>query len=354
MKIAQVAPLIESVPPKYYGGTERIVSYLTEELVKMGHDVTLYASGDSETSAKLRPMCHRALRLDKHSKDPVADHIYMSERVFQESHEYDIVHSSIDYVPFPLLRRMAVPNVTTLHGRLDIPNLFNLYQEFDDIPLISISNYQRVPLSWANWVATVYHGIPEDLYKYNENPGKYVAFIGRISPEKRVDTAIRIARSAKVPLKIAAKVDKIDKDYFGSVIEPMLSGPDIEYIGEIGESEKGEFLGNAMALIFPIDWPEPFGLVMIEAMACGTPIITRPHGAIPEVIDHGTTGFVFKDMKEAVQAVKDIPKIARRTCREVFEKRFTSKIMANNYVKVYEKLIAQSKKSAGKETLIKV
>ncbi len=339
MKIAQVAPLYESVPPKYYGGTERVVSYITEELVAMGHEVTLYASGDSTTKARLRPICHRALRLDKHSIDPVADHIYLAERVFQESGEYDIIHSHIDYIPYPIYRRMKTPHVTTLHGRLDIPNLVALYQEFDDMPLISISNYQRLPLSWVNWQATIYHGLPEDLYTFQDKPGEYLAFLGRICPEKRVDIAIEIAKQVGMKLKIAAKVDKVDREYFETLIKPLLDHPLVEYIGEIGEAEKDDFLGKAYALLFPIDWPEPFGLVIIEAMACGTPIIARLHGAVPEVMEHGVTGYVVKDIKSAVKAVKDVKKLSRRRCREVFEKRFTARRMAENYLKVYESLV---------------
>ncbi len=345
MRIAQVSPLFESVPPKYYGGTERVISYLTEELVRMGHEVTLYASGDSVTSAHLRPMCHRALRLDKHSIDPVADHVYMAERVLQESDRYDIVHSHIDYVPYPLYRRMGTPHVTTLHGRLDIPNLTNLYREFDDIPVVSISNYQRLPLSWANWQATVYHGLPRGLYDFHESPGEYLAFVGRICPEKRADSAIEIAMRAGLPLKIAAKVDKVDREYFESVIKPNLNDRDIEYIGEIGEAEKGDFLGSATALLFPIDWPEPFGLVMIEAMACGTPIIARLQGAVPEVMEQGVTGYVVKDVDGAVQAVQDIPKLSRRRCREVFDERFTAERMAADYLAVYQRRIDQTQAS---------
>jgi len=339
MRIAQVAPLYESVPPKYYGGTERIVSYLTEELISMGHEVTLYASGDSVTSARLIPVCHRALRLDKHSVDPVADHVLLAEKVFDDSQRYDVIHSHIDYLPFPLFRRMKTPHVTTLHGRLDIPNLYNLYREFDEIPIVSISNYQRLPLSWANWQATVYHGLPENLYTFREEAGKYLAFIGRICPEKRVDVAIEIAKRTGMKIKIAAKVDRVDKEYFETSVKPLLNYPDIEYIGEIGESEKNDFLGNAYALLFPIDWPEPFGLVMIEAMACGTPIIAYLQGSVPEVMEQGITGFVVRDLEGAIQAVNSIPKLSRKRCREVFEEKFTARKMAENYIRVYEKLI---------------
>jgi glycosyltransferase involved in cell wall biosynthesis len=339
MRIAQVAPLYESVPPKYYGGTERVVSYLTEALVKLGHEVTLYASGDSVTQARLRPICHRALRLDKQSVDPVADHVYLAEQVYQECGRYDVVHSHIDYLAYPLLRRMRTANLTTLHGRLDIPNLSNLYREFSDAQVVSISNYQRLPLSWANWLGTVYHGLPEELYTFREAPGRYLAFLGRISPEKRVDTAIEIAKQAGLPIKIAAKVDKVDREYFETLIKPLLDHPGIEYVGEIGEAEKDEFLGNAAALLFPIDWPEPFGLVMIEALACGTPVIARLHGAVPEVLEQGLTGFVIKDIPGAVQAVKRIPRLSRKKCRQVFEERFTATRMAKDYLAIYQRLI---------------
>src|SRR5512140_3103303 len=285
MRIAQIAPLFESVPPKCYGGTERVVSYLTEELVKLGHEITLYASGDSETAARLKAICPRALRLDKHSADPTANHVLLAEKVFQEADQFDFIHSHIDYIPYPLYRRIHTPHVTTLHGRLDIPNLYELYQEFDDIPLVSISNYQRTPISWTNWKSTVYHGLPKYLYNFKEKQGDYLAFIGRISPEKGADFAIEIAKQADMKIKIAAKVDKADKDYFETVIKPLLNHADIEFIGEIGEQEKNEFLGNAYALLFPINWPEPFGLGMIEAMACGTPVIAYRGGAVPELVE---------------------------------------------------------------------
>ena len=339
MKIAQVAPLFESVPPKYYGGTERVVSYLTEELVRMGHDVTLFASGDSETEAKLVAQCHRSLRLDKHCVDQIAHHVLMVERVFQLAHEFDIIHSHIDYLPFPLMRRMKTPSVTTLHGRLDIPDLVPLYEEFSDIPVISVSDAQRRPLHWINWQGTVHHGLPEDLHRYMEGSGGYLAFLGRISPEKRVDYAVEIAKRVGLPLKIAAKVDKIDQTYFETVVEPLMDHPLIEYVGEIGEAEKNEFLGNALGLLFPIDWPEPFGLVMIEAMASGTPVIARPHGSVPEVIEHGVNGFIVQNIDEAVKAVEKISTISRRRCREVFEERFTSARMAREYLDIYEGLV---------------
>jgi glycosyltransferase involved in cell wall biosynthesis len=340
MRIAQVAPVFESVPPKLYGGTERVVSYLTEALVKLGHDVTLYASGDSVTKARLRGVCRRALRLDHTSVEPCADHVYLAERVFQEAAQFDLVHSHIDYVAFPLLRRLRTPRVTTLHGRLDIPNLRNLYREFSDEPVISISDFQRCPLPCASWQATVYHGLPEDLYSFHEQPGKYLAFLGRASPEKRLDEAVRIARRAGLPLKIAAKVDKADRDYFQDAIKPLLNQTGVEFIGEIGERDKSEFLGNAMALLFPIDWPEPFGLVMIEALACGTPVIARERGSVPEIIDHGKTGFIFDDIEEAAWLVEQVPRLSRRCCREAFESRFTALRMAEDYLALYERLVS--------------
>jgi glycosyltransferase involved in cell wall biosynthesis len=341
MRIAQVAPLFESVPPKTYGGTERVVSYLTEELVKMGHEVVLYASGDSETRAHLKAICPRALRLDKHSTDPVANHVLLAERIFQDADQYEFIHSHIDYIPYPLYRRMNTPHVTTLHGRLDIPNLYELYQEFDDVPLVSISNYQRLPISWSNWAATVYHGLPPDLYQLNEKQGDYLAFIGRFSPEKGAEFAIDIARQSGMKIKIAAKLDKADQEYYDEVVKPLIGGSHIENVGEIGEHEKNEFLGNAYALLFPINWPEPFGLVMIEAMACGTPIITRMCGAVPEIMEQGVTGYIVDEVSDAVKAVADIANLSRRRCREVFDARFTARTMAENYLTVYDRLIEE-------------
>ena len=339
MRIAQVAPLYESVPPKYYGGTERVVSYLTEELVRQGHEVTLFASGDSETKARLVAACRRSLRLDKHCIDQLAHHVVMLERVFQQASEFDIVHFHTDYLHFSMSRRQQITHVTTLHGRLDIPDLFPLYQEFRDMPVISISNVQREPLPWANWQATVYHGLPADLYRFRAQPGSYLAFLGRISPEKRVDRAIEIAKRVQIPLKIAAKVDRVDKKYFKSTIEPLLCDSLVEVVGEIGDREKDEFLGNAYALLVPIDWPEPFGLVMIEAMACGTPVIAYRGGAVPEIMEEGHTGFIVEELEGAVEAARRIPKLSRKRCREVFEQRFTATRMANDYLRVYERLI---------------
>ena len=339
MRIAQVALLYESVPPKYYGGTERVVSHLTDELVRNGHEVTLFASGDSITKARLVSACRRSLRLDKHCMDQLAHQILMFEHVFQRAAEFDIVHFHVDYLHFPLSRRQPIAHVTTLHGRLDIPDLVSLYKEFGDMPVVSISNGQREPLRWANWQATVYHGLPADLYRFRAEPGSYLAFLGRISPEKRVDRAIEIAKQVRIPLKIAAKVDRVDKEYFENVIEPLLRDPLVEFVGEIGEGEKDEFLGNAYALLFPIDWPEPFGLAMIEAMACGTPVIAYRSGAVPEVMEQGHTGFIVEELEDAVKAVRRVPELSRKRCREVFEQRFTAARMAHDYVQVYKRLI---------------
>jgi glycosyltransferase involved in cell wall biosynthesis len=318
------------------------VSYLTEELVRQGHEVTLFASGDSETEAHLVAACPSSLRLDKHCQNQMAHHFVMLERLFHHAAEFDIIHFHIDYLHFPLSRRELITHVTTLHGRLDIPDLVPLYQEFQDMPLISISNGQREPLPWANWQATVYHGLPVGMYRFREKPGNYLAFLGRISPEKRVDRAIEIAKRAGMPLKIAAKVDPVDSDYFDSVITPLLSNSLVEFVGEISDGEKDEFLGNAYALLFPIDWPEPFGLVMIEAMACGTPIIAYRGGAVPEVMEHGHTGFIVHGMEDAVEAVQRVAQLSRKRCREVFERRFTATRMAHDYVQQFERLIARS------------
>jgi len=342
MRIAQVAPLYESVPPKYYGGTERVVSYLTEELVRQGHEVTLFASGDSETKARLVAACQQSLRLDKRCQNQMAHHFVMLERVFQRASDFDIIHFHVDYLHFPLSRRERVAQVTTLHGRLDIPDLVPLYAEFQDMPVISISNGQREPLPWANWQATVHHGLPVDLFRFRAASGSYLAFLGRISPEKRVDRAIDIAKQIGMPLKIAAKVDRVDEDYFESAIAPLLRSSLVEFVGEIGDEEKNEFLGNAYALLFPIDWPEPFGLVMIEAMACGTPVIAYRGGAVSEVMEHGHTGFVVEGLEGAIEAVRRVPELSRKRCREVFEKRFTATRMAHDYVQVFERLIASN------------
>ena len=338
MRIAQVAPLFESVPPQAYGGTERVVSYLTEALVELGHEVTLYASGDSATAARLVPVVPHSLRTDRRRPDWLIWHTLMLDRVFADAGRYDVIHFHVDVLQHPLARRCACPSVTTLHGRLDLPDLVPLYRHFADAPLVSISNSQRKPLAFANWRATVHHGLPPDLYTFHPGPGDYFAFVGRISPEKRVDRAIEIATACGVPLRIAAKVDAADRDYFALHIKPLLDHPLVEFVGEIDQPRKNDFIGNARALLFPIDWPEPFGLVMIEAFACGTPVISYPGGSVAEVMQHGVTGFVVSDQQEAIEAASQVQLIDRRRCRAVFEERFTAPTMARRYLEVYRGL----------------
>ena len=346
MKIAQVAPLYESVPPKLYGGTERVVSYLTEELVKMGHDVTLYASGDSCTAARLRSVCDRALRLEGgRLLSPLAHHLNLIETVAQEADEYDLIHFHLDYLSFSQVRRLEIPAVTTLHGRLDIPDLYPLFREFDDMRLISISDAQRAPMPWASWLATVYHGLPEDLHEPNLNGGDYLAFLGRISPEKRVDRAIEIAHQVRMPLRVAAKIDEADRSYFDTEISDLLVDSDVEFVGEIGEKDKSEFLGNAAALLFPIDWPEPFGLVMIEAMSCGTPVIAFRGGSVAEIIDEGVTGFIVESVEQAVEAWGKVSSLDRRAVHQRFLERFTSRHMCEKYLEAYEQAIWEKKQA---------
>jgi glycosyltransferase involved in cell wall biosynthesis len=342
LRIAQVAPLFESVPPRLYGGTERVVSYLTEELVRLGHDVTLFASGDSVTEARLVPCAPESLRLDPRCIDQLAHHILQLERVFQDRTPFDLVHFHIDYLHFPLSRRRPVPQVTTLHGRLDIPDLAPLYQEFRDMPVISISDAQRAPLPQANWQATVHHGLPADLHAFHPDRGQYLAFLGRVSREKRLDLAIEIARRAGMPIRIAAKVDVGNRAHFEQHIEPLLHQPHVEWLGEIGEAEKSHFLGGAHALLFPIQWPEPFGLVMIEAMACGTPTIAFREGSVPEVLEDGVTGFIVDGVDEAVAAVERIGTLSRRGVRAVFERRFSAARMAESYLEVYARQITSA------------
>jgi glycosyltransferase involved in cell wall biosynthesis len=339
MKIAQIAPLFESVPPRLYGGTERVVSWLTEALVSLGHDVTLFASGDSVTNARLVPVCRKALRLDPDCVDPVVHHVLMMEEVFSQAGDFDLIHSHVDYLHFSLSRRERTPCITTLHGRLDLSDLAPLYKNFCDLPLVSISDAQREPLPWVNWQGTVHHGLPAKSLAFCEGSGKYLAFLGRISPEKGVDQAIEIAIRSCVPLKIAAKVDRHDQDYFEKKIRPVLDHPLIEFIGEIGYAEKNDFLGNAAALLFPINWPEPFGLVMIEAMACGTPVIAYPFGSVPEIIQDGLTGFLVHNIGSAVNAVNRIGEIDRLNCRRHFERCFPDERMALDYVKIYRRLV---------------
>jgi len=340
MKIAQLSPLWESVPPQLYGGTERIVSYLTEELVRQGHEVTLFASGDSTTAAQLSSCCSKALRLhDNGLVNRDAPLILMLERALgAASGQYDVVHSHLDFLSFPMSRRAHAPVVTTLHGRLDLPELVPIFGEYAEMPVVSISDAQRSPLPGANWSGTVYHGIPKNLYSYHSGSGSYLAFLGRISPEKCPDHAIEIAKRAGMPLRIAAKVDPADRDYFNNKIERLLEHPLIEYVGEITDAEKNDFLGDAAALVCPYDWPEPFGLVLIEAMACGTPVLAYRRGSIPEIIEHGVTGYVCDNLNEIVQSVSALPLIDRQNCREVFERRFTVERMVRDYLNIYERV----------------
>jgi glycosyltransferase involved in cell wall biosynthesis len=341
MKIAQVSPLYESVPPRLYGGTERIVHYLTEELVKKSHDVTLFASGDSETSARLIPVTKKALRLDPQCVDPYTLHFLLMEEVLKRQDEFDIIHTHIDCFGFVLARRTRVPVVSTLHGRLDLWEYKRVFEEYSEVPFISISDAQRGPLNGVRWVATVYHGLPQNLYSLSMDTKDYLVYVGRISPEKRVESAVRIALMSEVPLKIAAKVDKADMEYFNSVIRPLLKNSLIEFVGEVNDREKQELIGSAIAMLYPIDWPEPFGIVMIEAMACGTPVIARRRGSVPEVVDHGITGFIFEKDEEAVLYIKNmLSGFSREACREQFERRFLSERMAGEYLNAYMKVIA--------------
>ena len=345
MRIAQIAPLHEAVPPKFYGGTERVVSYLTEGLVELGHDVTLFASGDSHTSARLDAAWPRALRLDPSIRDWMAPHMLMLEKVRRVAHEFDILHFHLDYLPFPLFSQLDTPFVTTLHGRLDLPELVPIFDSFPQASVISISDSQRAPLPRAGWLDTIYHGLPPNLLTPQPDvKPEYLAFLGRICPEKRVDHAIRIAGEAGLPLKIAAKVDKVDREYFKSEIEPLLSTANVEFIGEINEAQKPAFLSGAKALLFPIDWCEPFGLVMIEAMACGTPVIAFNRGSVPEVVDHGVTGFICEDVPGAVAALHRLDELSRHEIRAQFERRFTSRIMAQRYVDAYSELAQAAKR----------
>ena len=343
MRIAQIAPLTESVPPRLYGGTERVVSFLTEELVRQGHDVTLFASGDSVTAARLRPMAPRALRFEPNLRDPMAAHMVMLEEVYRCADQFDVLHFHLDYTTYSLFSRQKTPFVTTLHGRLDLPEIGPVYDRFPQVPVVSISDAQRRPLPQANYVATVYHGLPVDLLTPQPVKPRYLAFLGRISPEKAPDRAIRIARRAGIPLKIAAKVDRVDEEYFRTRIHPMIDGRHVEMIGEIGDAAKPEFLSGARALLLPIDWPEPFGLVMIEAMACGTPVIAFPAGSVPEVVEDGLTGFVVPNEAAAVEAVGRLPTLSRTAIRRRFETRFSAERMAADYVTVYERLVAANR-----------
>jgi glycosyltransferase involved in cell wall biosynthesis len=338
MHIAQVAPLTEAVPPKLYGGTERVISWLTEELIALGHEVTLFASGDSVTSAKLEAMWPRALRLDGAVRDPNALHMMMLERIYQRAADFDILHCHLDYYPFSLFSRQPTPFVTTLHGRLDLPEHQPAFDTFSTVPVVSISNSQRRPLPQANWVRTVLHGLPERLLMPKPVTPRYFAFLGRIAPEKGIDRAIRIAQHCGVPLKVAAKIDITDHDYYDEQIKPMMQSGNVEFIGEINDRDKSEFLSGATALLVPIDWPEPFGLVMIEAMACGTPVIAFNRGSVPEIIEDGLTGYIVEDINGAIGAVDRLGHLSRQKIRRRFEERFTARRMAQDYLNVYRSL----------------
>jgi glycosyltransferase involved in cell wall biosynthesis len=340
MRIAQVSPLYESVPPKMYGGTERVLSFLTEELVRLGHEVTLFASGDSQTSARLVPGSEKSLRLDASCMDALASHYVMLEQVVKQAQarDFDVVHYHVDYLHFPFSRRHEAPHLTTLHGRLDIPELQAIYQTWSGEPVVSISDAQREPIPSANWLCTVHHGLPVDLLRPGAGQGKYLAFLGRISPEKGPDRAIAIARATGVPLKMAAKIDKVDREYYEQVIRPLMDPAVVEYVGEINDQEKQQFLGDAAGLLFPIDWPEPFGLVMIEALACGTPVLAFRRGSVPEILEDGRTGWLVENVEEAIAAVDGLLSMDRALCRQAFDQRFTAGRMAEDYLTVFEAL----------------
>jgi glycosyltransferase involved in cell wall biosynthesis len=354
MKIAQIAPLIESVPPRLYGGTERIVSYLTEELVALGHDVTLFASGDSITAAKLVACVPQALRLDASVRDSIPYYMLMLDRVRQRAADFDVLHFHIDQFHFPLFRTLAGRTVTTLHGRQDLPDLLALYVGFDDMPLVSISGAQRAPVPRANFAGTVHHGIPVDLHRAGTGAGGYLAFLGRISPEKRPDRAIAIARAMGIPLKIAAKVDRADEVYLRTEIKPLLGAGGVEFIGEINDQQKTQFLGEAQALLFPIDWPVPFGLAMIEAMACGTPVLAFRCGSVVEIVEDGLTGAIVDSMEEAIAALPRVVALDRIKVRQRFERRFSATRMAKDYIDVYRSLLASSQSAAGGATILRL
>jgi glycosyltransferase involved in cell wall biosynthesis len=343
MRIAQIAPLHEAVPPKLYGGTERVVSFLTEELVALGHDVTLFASGDSVTSAKLEPIWPRALRLDPAIRDPIAPHMLLMEAARAKADEFDVLHFHMDYWPFSLFGRQRTPFVTTMHGRLDLPELQPVFNAFPHVPVVSISDSQRRPLPQANYVRTVHHGLPANLLTPQPGPKDYLAFLGRIAPEKGPDRAIRIARACGIPLKIAAKVDRVDQTYFDTVIRPLMAEGGVEMIGEINDAQKPAFLSGACGLLMPIDWPEPFGLVMIEAMACGTPVIAFNRGSVPEIVEHGVSGFVVEDETGAMSAVSRLHELSRDTVRARFDARFTAKRMAEDYLSIYRSLAGEQR-----------
>ena len=340
MRIAQIAPLWERVPPQRYGGTERIVSYLTDALVRLGHEVTLFATSDSLTPAQLQGLCPEALRLSPNLGFPEAPMVLQLERAFGTmANQFDIIHSHLGFLGFPYARRCHTPVITTLHGRLDPPELIPVFREFIDMPVVSISTAQQRPLVWANWLGTVYHGLPHDLYTFHPKPGQYLAFLGRISPEKRPDHAIELARKLNMPLKIAAKIDPDNQDYFKVKVAPWMKHPLIEFVGEITDAEKNDFIGQAHALVCPYDWPEPFGMVLIEALACGTPVLAYRRGSIPEVIDHGETGLICEDFEGMLEAVPKVASLNRRHCRDAFERSFTDDRMVSDYLTLYGRLL---------------
>jgi glycosyltransferase involved in cell wall biosynthesis len=339
MRIAQVAPLFESVPPKKYGGTERVVSYLTEELVRQGHEVALFASGDSETAARLVAGSPRALWQEPGCRDPLPHHVRLVELVAREADRFDVIHFHLDYVHFPAVGSLPCPTVTTLHGQLHPPDEEALFDAYFRAPLVSISDSQRRPIPRANWQATVYHGMPLETHTFREKPGSYLAFLGRLSPEKGVIQAVEIARQTHMPLRVAAKIYPGERPYYQEVIEPLFrASPWVEFVGEVGGESKDAFLGGASALLFPIEWAEPFGLVMIESMACGTPVVAYRRGSVPEVMTDGVTGFVVDDLPAAVDAVRAAAELDRRACRRAFVERFGVKRMASEYLAVYRRL----------------
>jgi len=338
MRIAQVAPLFECVPPVAYGGTERVVAYLTDALVELGHDVTLFASGDSHTKAKLVAASDRSLRLNESCRDQMAPQVLQLELLSRCAHRFDVIHFHTGFLHLPLVRHLQAPSVTTMHGRLDLPELVPLMGAFADAPFVSISDHQRRPFPTLDWCATVYHGLPPRLLPFRERPGDYVAFVGRISPEKRVDRAIEIAGRAGLELRVAAKIDAVDREYFAREIEPLMRQPHVRYLGEIGETEKAALLGGAQALLFPIDWPEPFGMVVIEALSCGTPVLAWPGGSVPEILEPGVNGWIVDSIDDAVAALAHVAAIDRAACRASFDRRFTAERMARDYLSVYKRL----------------
>ncbi len=340
MRIAQIAPLAESVPPILYGGTERVVAWLVDELVELGHEVTLFASGDSRTRARLVPVWPRALRLGRPRSDPAAAMSALLEAVARHAGGFDVIHAHIDWLHLPLLGRLGVPFLTTMHGRLDLPGLPQLVRRFPAAPFVSISNNQRIPLGEAEWLGTVYHGLPRGMFRPSYENGTYLAFLGRLTAEKGPEQAIRIARAAGMPLRVAAKVPRGERRYFKERLEPQIDGTQVQLVGEVNDATKEKFLAGAAALLFPIDWPEPFGLVMIEAMACGTPVIAFRSGSVPEVVRDGVTGFIVDGEEEAVHAVKRVAQLDRRKVRGIFDERFTAARMARDYLAHYHELLA--------------